>query len=58
MRDFGAHGGANMAGGFLGAHLAMRRGDRLIRGVVLVVVLALVVKLARDLALERGIGAR
>ncbi len=47
-----------MAGGFLGAHLAMRRGDRLIRGVVLVVVLALVVKLARDLALERGIGAR
>ncbi len=36
-------------GGFLGAHIAVRRGDRLIRGVVLVVVLALVIKVARDL---------
>jgi uncharacterized protein len=37
-------------GGFLGAHLAVRRGDRFIRAVVLVVVLALVVKIARDIA--------
>ena len=42
---------ANLAGGFLGAHLAVRRGERLIRGVVFLVVLALVVKLARDMGL-------
>ena len=37
-----------LLGGFLGAHLAVRRGDGLIRGVVLVVVLALVVWLVND----------
>jgi uncharacterized membrane protein YfcA len=42
--------GAQLLGGFLGAHLAVRRGDRFIRAVVLVVVLALVVKIARDIA--------
>lgn len=41
--------GAQLVGGFLGAHLAVRRGDRLIRAVVVFVVLALVVKIARDL---------
>ena len=50
--------GANLAGGFLGAHLAVRRGDRLIRGAVLVVVLALVVKIVRDMALEGAFRAR
>jgi uncharacterized membrane protein YfcA len=40
---------AQAAGGFLGAHLAIRRGDVLVRRVVLVVVLALVAKLGRDL---------
>lgn len=44
--------GANLAGGFLGAHLAVRRGDRFIRGVVFLVVLALVVKVARDMLVE------
>lgn len=40
---------AQLVGGFVGAHLAIRQGDRLIRAVVMVVVLALVVKIARDL---------
>jgi len=40
---------ANTAGSWVGAHLAIRHGDRFIRVVVLVVVAALVVKLARDL---------
>jgi uncharacterized protein len=40
---------AQAAGGFLGAHLAIRRGDVLVRRVLLLVVLALVVKLGRDL---------
>lgn len=44
---------AQLCGGFLGAHLAVRRGDKLIRGVVLVVVLALVGWIARDVHLER-----
>ncbi len=39
---------AQFAGGILGAHLAVRRGDRLVRGVLAVVVLALVAKLAAD----------
>lgn len=43
--------GAQLVGGFLGAHVAVRRGERLIRGVVLIVVLALVVKIARDIYL-------
>jgi uncharacterized protein len=38
-----------LAGGTLGAHLAVRRGDAFVRKVVLLVVLALVVKLGRDL---------
>lgn len=41
--------GAQLVGGFIGAHLAVRQGDRLIRAVVVVVVLALFVKIARDL---------
>jgi uncharacterized membrane protein YfcA len=45
---------AQLVGGFLGAHLAVRRGAQLIRGVVLVVVLALVLKIARDL-MQNGI---
>ena len=40
---------AQLFGGFLGAHLAVRRGDRFIRAVVLLVVVALVIKVARDL---------
>jgi uncharacterized membrane protein YfcA len=45
--------GGQILGGFLGAHLAVRRGDRLVRAVVLAVVLALVLKVARDLYLAR-----
>lgn len=37
------------AGGLAGAHLAVRGGDRLVRGVVLCVVVALVVKVGADL---------
>ncbi len=44
---------AQLVGGHLGAHLAVRRGDVLVRRVVLLVVLALVAKLARDLWLAR-----
>ena len=40
---------AQFAGGWIGAHLAVRGGDRLVRVVVLLVVLALVSKLAADL---------
>jgi uncharacterized protein len=40
---------AQLVGGWLGAHLAVRGGDRLIRGVVLVVVLGLVLKLGAEL---------
>jgi uncharacterized membrane protein YfcA len=39
-------------GGFLGAHLAVRRGDRFIRAVVLLVAGALVLKVAHDLYLR------
>jgi uncharacterized membrane protein YfcA len=38
-----------LLGGFFGAHLAVRRGEGLIRGVVLVVVIAVVVWLVSDL---------
>jgi uncharacterized membrane protein YfcA len=38
-----------LCGGFLGAHLAVRGGDRLVRATVLVVVLALVLKLGNGL---------
>jgi uncharacterized membrane protein YfcA len=40
-------------GGWVGAHLAIRRGDSFVRAVVLVVVLALVLKVGRDLYLSR-----
>jgi uncharacterized membrane protein YfcA len=40
---------AQAAGGFAGAHLAIKGGDVVVRRVVLLVVLALVVKLGRDL---------
>jgi len=41
---------ANAAGAFIGARLAVKKGDRFVRVVVLVVVAALVVKIAIDLA--------
>ncbi|NUN52162.1 MAG: TSUP family transporter, partial [Planctomycetaceae bacterium] len=41
---------AQVAGGFLGAHVALRKGDRLVRGFVAAVVVALVAKLALDLS--------
>jgi uncharacterized protein len=44
----------NAIGAAIGSHLAIRKGDRLVRGVVLVVVLAAVLKLAVDLARMRG----
>jgi uncharacterized membrane protein YfcA len=40
---------AQLAGGWLGAHVAVRGGDRLVRRVVLGVVIALAAKLAADL---------
>jgi uncharacterized membrane protein YfcA len=40
---------ANLVGAWVGAHVAIRRGDRFVRVVVLAVVGALVVKLAGDL---------
>jgi uncharacterized membrane protein YfcA len=39
----------NIAGGFLGAHFAVRRGSRFIRSVFLVVVIALIVKVLVDM---------
>ena len=42
-----------LLGGWVGAHLAVRRGDSFVRAVVLVVVLALVLKVGRDLYLAR-----
>lgn len=39
---------AQLAGGWLGAHLAIRRGDALVRGVVVLVALALAAKVAWD----------
>ena len=41
---------ANAVGAATGAHLAIRNGDRLVRAVVLVVVAAIIIKLALDLA--------
>jgi uncharacterized protein len=40
---------AQLAGGWLGAHLAVRRGDRLVRRVVVAVALVLAAKLAWDM---------
>ena len=45
---------AQLAGGWTGAHLAIRGGNRFIRLVVVLVALALVVKVARDLYLRGG----
>jgi uncharacterized membrane protein YfcA len=45
--------GGQILGGWVGAHLAIRRGDSFVRAVVLVVVLALVLKVSRDLYLAR-----
>ena len=39
----------NVAGGFLGAHFAIRKGSRLIRAVFLIVVAALIIKILVDL---------
>jgi uncharacterized membrane protein YfcA len=47
---------ANAIGAATGAHLAVRNGDRLVRAVVLVVVLAVVAKLAGDLLWAHPIG--
>ena len=44
---------AQLLGGFLGAHIAVRRGVRFVRGVVLLVVLALAIKIGHDLYLGR-----
>jgi len=44
-----------VVGGFFGAHLAVRRGEGLIRAVVLVVVAALVFWLLKDMGLNRWI---
>ncbi len=38
----------NLAGGTVGARMALRRGSGFVRGVLLVVVVSLVLKLARD----------
>jgi len=45
---------AQLLGGFIGAHLAVRGGDKVVRRVVLAVVAALVVKLGRDIFLARA----
>jgi uncharacterized protein len=45
-----AMGACNVAGGWLGAHTAIRRGSRFVRVVFLAVVTALIVKLAYDVA--------
>jgi len=42
-----------MVGGFVGAHLAVRRGDRVVRPVMLLVVAGLVLKLGRDILVSR-----
>lgn len=49
---------AQLVGGSLGAHLVVRRGDRLIRAVVFVVVLALVAKVARDMMMQGALRGR
>ena len=45
---------AQIAGGWTGAHLAVRGGNRFIRLVVVLVALALVLKVARDLYVRNG----
>jgi len=44
---------AQLLGGFLGAHLAVRKGERLVRPVMLLVVVGLMLKLGRDILLSR-----
>jgi len=44
-----AMAGANFAGGFLGAHVAVRRGDPMVRWVAVLVAIAFAIKVARDL---------
>jgi len=44
---------ANALGAAMGSHLAIKKGDRLVRAVVLAVVLAVIVKLAFDLGSSR-----
>lgn len=45
---------ANAAGAFVGARLAVKRGDRFIKPLLVLVVLALLLKVARDLFVARG----
>lgn len=45
-------GAANMAGGYLGARMAIAKGSKFIRVVFLVVVFALVIKLGYDVAMD------
>lgn len=50
-------GGANMAGGYLGARTAVKQGNKFIRVVFLVVVLVLIIKLGIDVWNENGLAA-
>ncbi|HEY3592233.1 MAG TPA: TSUP family transporter, partial [Polyangiaceae bacterium] len=45
---------AQLTGGYLGARTALRGGDRIVRGVLVVVVLGLLVKLGRDALAAAG----
>ena len=47
-----AHGPANIAGGWLGAHTAIRRGSRFVRVVFLLVVAGLVARLGYEVLAE------
>jgi uncharacterized protein len=49
--------GAQLLGGYCGAHLAIRRGDALIRGVAVAVVLALVLWVALDVPVRIAPGS-
>ena len=48
---------ANLAGGYLGAHLTVRRGDRVVRYVAIAVVAALLVKITFDIIRDSKVGA-
>lgn len=50
-------GGANMAGGYLGARTAVKQGNKFIRIVFLVVVTVLIIKLGADVWNENVLGA-
>jgi uncharacterized protein len=45
-----------IAGGWLGAHVALRAGDRLVRAAVAVIALAMVVKLVLDMVMPHALG--